>query len=274
MEIGAGGDAQTALQGPAQIGQDVAEEIRADYHVEAFGLQHEAGRQRVNMVWGHVHIRIIARDFAADVVPHHHRVLHRIRFGRARQSFAPLPRQIESVAQHTLDAAPGEYDGLLGDLVRRALLETSAPAAIFAFGIFAHTDEVDLATAFVAKRALRPGEQLDRAQVDVLVEALAYFDQHAAQADVIGHARRIADRAQVDRGEILQTSQGVIVHHPPCLQVVIAAPGEFFGLDLKAAYAGGRPQRAQARGDYFLADAISGDDGYAVFFHGSIRLGE
>src|SRR5262249_53115812 len=165
-----------------------------------------------------------------------------------------------------------EDDGLLGDLVGRALPEAPTPAAVFAFGIFAHTDEIDLATAFVSQRALRPGKQLDRAQVDVLVEALADFDQQVAQADVIGHARRIADCAEVDRGEILQTTQAVIVHHPPGLQVIIAAPVEFFGFDLKAAGAGGRAQRAQTRGDHFLADAVAGDDGYAMFVHGSTQL--
>jgi hypothetical protein len=102
-----------------------------------------------------------------------------------------------------------------------------------------------------------------------LVEALADFDQQIAQADVIGNARRIADCAKVDRGEILQTSQAVIVHHPPGSQVIIAAPVEFFGVDLKAAGAGGRAQDAQPRGDHFLADAVAGDDGYAVFLHGS-----
>src|SRR5262249_58128146 len=154
IEIGAGRNAQTALQRPTQIGQDVTEEIRTHNHIEAFRLQHEAGGKRVNMVWSHRDVRIIARDFAADLVPHDHRVLHGVRFGRARQSFAPAPSQVKSITQNALDAAPGEDDGLLGDLVRRALLETSTPAAVFAFRIFAHTDEIDLAMALVTQWAL------------------------------------------------------------------------------------------------------------------------
>jgi hypothetical protein len=165
-------------------------------------------------------------------------------------------------------------DGLLGYLVRRALFEASAPAAVFAFGILAHADEIDFLMTLITQRALRSGEQLDRAEIDVLVEALADFDQQLAQADVIGHARRIADCAEVDRREIPQTPQAVIVHHPAVLQVIIAAPIEIFGFDFKAADAGGRAQHAQTCGYHFLADSVSGDDGYAVFVHGFTRPGK
>src|SRR5262249_2785360 len=162
--------------------------------------------------------------------------------GRARQSFAPAPGQVKSITQNALDAAPGEDHSLLGDLVRRALLETPAPAAVFAFRIFAHTDEINLAAPLVTQWTLRSGEQFDRAQIDVLVEVLADFDQQVAQADVVGHARRIADGAEVDRREILQTSQSVGVHHPPGFQIIIAAPGKLFGFEFKAATARSRAQ--------------------------------
>ena len=41
--------------------------------------------------------------------------------------------------------------------------------------------------------------------------------------DVIGHARR-ADRAEVDGVELREPLEAVLVHHPPMLQVVVAAP--------------------------------------------------
>src|SRR5262249_13760301 len=54
-------------------------------------------------------------------------------------------------------------------------------------------------------------------------------------------------------------------------QVIIAAPGKFFGFDLKAANARGCAQRVQPSWNHFLADAVAGDDGYAMFVHGSVK---
>ena len=89
-EVGARGHAHAALQGRAEIGQDVAEEVRGDDDVEAVGPQHHARRERV-----HEHVLVADAGMArghlgGDLVPEHVAVARGVRLGRARDQPAPL----------------------------------------------------------------------------------------------------------------------------------------------------------------------------------------
>ena len=64
VQVGAGGEPEASLQGAAQVGEDIREEVGRHHHVEAFGLRDHAGRQRVHVVVGHAHVGILGRDFA------------------------------------------------------------------------------------------------------------------------------------------------------------------------------------------------------------------
>ena len=48
VDVGAGGDAHAAGEGAAEIGEDVAEEVGGDDHIERFRPEHEAGSHRVD----------------------------------------------------------------------------------------------------------------------------------------------------------------------------------------------------------------------------------
>ena len=83
-EVGARRHAHAALQGGAEVGQDVAEEVGGDDHVEAVGAQHHARRERV-----HEHALVADAGMArghlgGDLVPEHVAVARGVRLGRAR----------------------------------------------------------------------------------------------------------------------------------------------------------------------------------------------
>ena len=80
---------------------------------------------------------------------------------------------------------------------------------------FSRTQTMSMsAGARPASGVVTPATQPHRPQVDVLIEALPDRQDQLPDRDVIRH-RRIADRAEVDRVELLQPIEPVVVHHPP-----------------------------------------------------------
>ena len=88
-------------------------------------------------------------------------------------------------------------DSLHRHLVRRALLEEAAGAGVDALGVLPHDDEVDLFRPLVLQRRVNIGVELDRAQVDVLIELEAQLEQDPLLEDTRLHVR-MADGTQVD----------------------------------------------------------------------------
>ncbi len=103
-EVRARRHAHAALQRGAEVGEDVAEEIRGDDDVEAVGPQHHARRERIHEHVLVADVRIARGDLGGDLVPEHVAEARGIRLGRARQHPAPLARELEGVLDDALDA--------------------------------------------------------------------------------------------------------------------------------------------------------------------------
>ena len=150
------------------------------------------------------------------------------------------------------------------DLALGALVHHAAERRVFALGVLAHDEVVDVARLAARERAGHAIEQAHRAQVDVLVELAPELQQRTPQRDVVGHRRGPADRAEVDRIDAGELLLPVLRHHPAVREVVVAArPFDLAQFEREAEALGRRVQDAQALGQHFLADAVAGDRGDA-----------
>ena len=143
--------------------------------------------------------------------------------------------------------------------VRRADVHAAADARVLALGVLAHADHVDVGRRAVRERRGQAGQQPHRPQVHVLLEALPERQQQIPHGDVIGNCRR-SDRAEIDGVERRGRSKPSSSIIRPCLEVVVAAPGQLGELDGDA---GARDRGFDGRkpgGDDFFADAVAGDD--------------
>ena len=173
-------------------------------------------------------------------------------------------RQLEGVAQHAVGAEAREHRLLDHDLALGALVHHAAEVGVFALGVLAHHEVVDVAGLAAGQRTRHAVEQPHRPQVDVLVELAAELEQRAPQRDVVGHRGRPADGAEVDRVDAFELLLPVVRHHLAVLRVPVAAgPLDLADLELEAEAFGGCLQHAQALGQHFLADAVAGDGGDA-----------
>ncbi len=89
----------------------------------------------------------------------------------------------------------------------RALVLEAAHAGVEPLGVLAHDDEVDVLRPLVLERAVHAGVELDRPQVDVLVQLEPHGEQDALLQDARRHVG-VADGAQVDGVELAQLVQG------------------------------------------------------------------
>src|SRR5678815_1564613 len=139
--------------------------------------------------------------------------------------FAPLLRELERIPHYTIDTPSGEDRFLRRKFVLGAAENPSADRRVLALGILADHDEVDLFRRAVGEWCGDALEQTDRAEIDVLIEAAADWNQQSPQRDVIGHAG-VADSAEKHRVELLQLLEPVLRHHAAGLRVDLAAPVE------------------------------------------------
>jgi hypothetical protein len=113
------------------------------------------------------------------------------------------------------------------DLFGEALVRAAAAAGIFAFGVLAHDDPVEIADADIAQGRGHARQNLGRTDIGVLIKALADRQAKAPQRDVVGDIGR-ADRAEIDRVEFFQLGEPVGGHHDAVLPVIVGAPVEGF----------------------------------------------
>ena len=201
-------DADRAAHGGPEVGQDVAEQVGADDDVEELRALHEVRGQDVDVVL----VGADVRDSCAPIAlkrSSQYGIVIEMPFDLVAdvRCFAlRVARELERVAQDAVDALARE-DGLLEhDLALGALEHAPADRRVLALGVLAHDDEVDVAGLAVGERRRDARHQPARPQVDVLVEAAPELDQRAPQRHVVGHGRRPADRAVVDRLEAATAS--------------------------------------------------------------------
>src|SRR5262249_18958782 len=136
---------------------------------------------------------------------------------------------------------------------------------VFALGILAHDEEVDVAGLAAGERTGDAGHQAHRAQVDVLIELTAPQHQRTPQRHMIRHLRRPADRAEEDRVIGADPALPVLRHHAAVLLVIFdIGEVEPVELERKTVLLGRLLQRPDPLRHHLLADPVARDDGNAV----------
>ena len=188
VDVAARRHAEAARDRRADVGQDVAEQVRATMTSSVCGCVTMRAASASTWYLRNSTSGSPCATIVHDLVPQHHRVLQRVRLGGAGQHLArPRRRQLERVARDALDAVAREDAGLLGHFVRRADVQAAADAGVLALGVLAHADHVDVGGAAVGERRGDARQQPHRPQVHVLVEALAQRQDQLPDRDVIGH---------------------------------------------------------------------------------------
>src|SRR6185437_7712989 len=259
-DVRARGQPHAALDGGADVGDYVAEQVGGDHDVEAGGLADHVGAGRVDQQAVELDVGEVGVDDVDDLVPHDEVVRARVRLRDARQPAAAAAGQAEGVADDALDAVAGEDVHLQADLVAHADVHAAAGAGVLALGVLAYAHHVDVGRPPPRQRRRHAGQEPDRADVQVEVEALPDRQQQPPQRDVVGHGRR-ADGAEVDRVVPGQRAQAVVRHERARAGVVIAAPGQVRPLEAARM---GRLEHADALRDHLRADAVAADDRDAV----------
>ena len=181
--------------------------------------------------------------------------------------FFALARELERVLHDAIGAFARKRGELRDDFAVGALVHPAADVAVLAFGVLADHHVVDVAGLPARERAGHAFEQAHRPQVHVEVEPAAEVDEQAPHRDVVGHQRRIADRAEIDRVELAQDVGRVLGAHAAVRLVPVAAPREFLPREAQAVLGADGFQHAHAFGDHFASDAVAGDDRDEVLFH-------
>ena len=267
VQVGPGGQAHAAGDGGAQVGEDIAEEVGGDNDLKPLRVFDHEHAGRVHQQGVCLHIRVFPADLGKNLVPEDHGVVERVALADARQRFVFLPGQLVGVADDPLAAMAGEHAVLDDHFVRLALIQPRAAAGVFALAVLADEGHIDILRLRVLQRAGRAPQQFHRPQVDILVKALADFQQQPPQGDMVRHAGG-ADRPEVDGVELLQLFDTVVVHHLPVLQVKIAAPGEFRPFETETAVQRShRVKHFDSLGNYLRADSIPGNGSHSVRYH-------
>ena len=133
---------------------------------------------------------------------------------------APAVR--EGPAQAAVHPEAGGDHLLGGDLLRRILAQEAAGAAVEVLGVLPHHVEADVLRALVLERTFDAGVELDRSQVDVLVELETNRQQQTLFEDA-GLYLGMADGAQIDGIELPQLVDLLLGDHLAGGQIAVTA---------------------------------------------------
>jgi hypothetical protein len=159
--------------------------------------------------------------------------------------------------QHALGADACENAFLDDHFAVGSLEQPAAAVGILAFGVLAHDEEIDLARLAAGQRRRHARHEPHGAQIDVLIEFAAEFEQRAPQRLVVRDCRGPADRAEENRFMLADLCFPVVRHHLAVLGVVVAAPVEMVPLEFDAKACRHRIQHLQAFRYDLFADAVS-----------------
>ena len=271
IEVGADGamPMRPATAG-AEIGQDVAEQVAADDHVEPVGMAHEMRGQDVDVVLVRLHAGIVLRHRREALVPVRHGEDDAVRLGRRGQVLlGRASRELEGKAHDAVDALARERRLLHREFVVGALVEPAADLRVFALGVLPHDHDVDIGRPAILQRRSRPLISRTGRRLTYCMETAADRDQQAPQRTWSGTPgkptapRKIASKWP----ELIEP---VLRHHAAGLRVAARTPVEARGIRGEAEFARRSFDHADAFGHDFLADAVAGNDGDLVGLLGHV----
>ena len=144
VEVAGGGEPDAAGDRPAEVGEDVTEQVVRDDHVVALRVGHEVDAGGVDVVVGRADVGVLGSDMVERALPQVAGEGQHVRLVDHRQVLAAaLLGQPEGVADAALDAHAGVDRALRGHLVLGPLAEDAALAHVRALGVLADHHHVD-----------------------------------------------------------------------------------------------------------------------------------
>ncbi len=210
VDIPTGRQADTATYRRGQIGDDVAEQVVGDDHVEATRVGDHVDGGGVDVLVGHLDVRVAFADLVDGPQPQSPGEGQHVGFVHQCQMLATPSSPLERVGNHTPHTERGVHADFGGHLVGRADANRPAVAGVGSLGALAHHHEVDARIA--GQRAGHPRIQPGRTQVDVVIQLEAQSQQQTALQDAAWH-RRVTDRPEQDRVVVAQLGHHRVRQH-------------------------------------------------------------
>ncbi len=118
VDVPRSGETDASGDGAGQVGEDVAEEVVGDDHVEAARVRDQEDRRRVDVQVVYGDVGVLGCHRVHDALPHPARVHEHVRLVHERELLAAPLGLREGVAHDPLDAVRRVDGRLVGDLVR------------------------------------------------------------------------------------------------------------------------------------------------------------
>ena len=263
VQVSGCGQSDAAGDGTGQVGEDVAEEVVGDNHIEARGIgDHVDG--------GGVHVHVVVPDV---------RKLSRNGLDRAAPQVSGVDEDVVLVDQrHVLSSTcrcprkrvphhalhpVGRVDrDLGGDFVGGSDTQCTTVPDVGSLGSLADDDEVDVAG--VRERTGHTGINPRGPEVDVVVQREPQLEQHFA-LDQPGRDARVprgrTDRAEEDRVMLAQGNERFVGKGLARLEPVGRAQAVVGHKQGDGFVTGRTPENLHGLGNDFGADSVPGDNG-------------
>ena len=153
VDIGRRRDTDRTCYRRTEIGQDVSQQITAHDHVEPVRMQHEVGREYIDVVLVGADVGVILRDRPEALVPEGHGMDDTVGLRCRGDMFRiALSCQLERVAHDAVNAFTRE-DILLDRHFRlRAAIKAPTNLRVLAFVILTHNEKIDILRTAITQR--------------------------------------------------------------------------------------------------------------------------
>jgi len=185
IDISTGGQANSAAHRRGQVGNDIAEQVVGDNHVEATGVGDQEDGRRVDVLICHLDVRVFFADFLHNPRPQLPGERQHVVLVDQRQVLATPLGALESVDHHSTYTERGIDADLGGYLVGRSDADRATVTGVGPFGPLAHHHEVDAGVS--RERTAHPRIESARSQVDVMIQLKAQAQQQTSLQHAAGH---------------------------------------------------------------------------------------